>query len=95
VDSASEREQQIAAEILAARPSVIVTQGRAARIMKALSPMVPVVFGFSGDPVDGGLVDSLSRPGGQFTGITFLAYDLVAKRIELLRRSCRPCGASP
>lgn len=31
------------------------------------------------------MVDSLSRPGGQFTGITFLAYDLVAKRIEVLK----------
>lgn len=85
VEFASEREQQIAAEILAARPSVIVTQGRATRILKALAPTIPIVFGFSGDPVYGGLVDSLARPGGQFTGITFLAYDLVAKRIELLK----------
>lgn len=85
VDGVSEREQQIAAEILAARPSVIVTQGRAARIVKALSPTMPVVFGFSGDPVDAGLVDSLPRPGGQFTGITFLAYELVGKRLEVLK----------
>ena len=53
VESA-EREQDIAAEILASRPSVIVAQGRAARIVQALSPAVPVVFGFSGDPIDAG-----------------------------------------
>jgi len=81
----AEREQQIAAEILATRPSVIVTQGRAARIVKALAPTVPVVFGFSGDPMDAGLIASFARPGGQLTGVAFLAYDLVAKRIEVLK----------
>src|SRR5262245_21515575 len=41
-----EQQQQLATEILASRPAVIVTQGRAARILKLLSPAVPVVFGF-------------------------------------------------
>jgi putative ABC transport system substrate-binding protein len=84
VESA-EREQQMGAEIVASRPSVIVTQGRAARIVQALSPTVPVIFGFSGDPIEAGLITSFARPGGQFTGVTFLAYDLAGKRIEVLK----------
>jgi len=45
------------------------------------------VFGFSGDPVDGKLVESLARPGGTFTGMSYLALDLVGKRIELLKEA--------
>ena len=85
LDFRTEHEQQVAAEIQAARPSVIVTQARAARTMKSLPAVTPVVFGFSGDPVDAGLVESLARPGGQLTGITLLSYELVGKRIELLK----------
>jgi len=82
-----EHEEQLAAEILASRPSLIVTQGRAARILKPLSPAVPVVFGLSGDPIDAGLIASFAHPGGQFTGVTFMAYDLVAKRVEVLKET--------
>ena len=85
LDYRTDREQEIAAEIQATRPAVIVSQARAARIMKSLPATVPVVFGFSGDPVDAGLVESLARPGGQLTGITLLSYELVGKRIELLK----------
>jgi putative tryptophan/tyrosine transport system substrate-binding protein len=44
-----------------------------------------VVFGFSGDPVDGKLVESWARPGTNFTGMSYLAIELVGKRIELLK----------
>ncbi len=44
----------------------------------------PVVFGYSGDPVEAGLVNSFSRPGGNFTGATFMSYEVNAKRVELL-----------
>jgi putative ABC transport system substrate-binding protein len=79
------REAGIAAEIQASRPAVIVTQGRAARVMRALPPLVPVVFGFSGEPIEAGLAVSLARPGYNLTGITLLALDLVAKRVEVLK----------
>ena len=46
---------------------------------------IPVVFGYSGDPVEAGLVESLARPGRNMTGITFLALDLVGKRVEILK----------
>src|SRR6476660_2265300 len=45
----------------------------------------PVVFGFSGDPVDAKLAESWARPGGNFTGMSYLAIELVGKRVELLK----------
>jgi putative ABC transport system substrate-binding protein len=53
--------------------------------MRRATTTIPVVFGYSGDPVEAGLVESLSRPGGNMTGISYLALDLVGKRIELVR----------
>jgi putative ABC transport system substrate-binding protein len=46
---------------------------------------MPIVFGFSGDPVEGKLVDGLARPGRNFTGMSYLALALVGKRIEILK----------
>jgi ABC-type uncharacterized transport system substrate-binding protein len=44
------------------------------------------VFGFSGDPLDVKLVQSWAKPGGNFTGMSYLAVELVGKRIELLKQ---------
>ena len=43
-----------------------------------------MVFGYSGDPIEIGVAKTLARPGGHFTGVTFLSYALVGKRVELL-----------
>ncbi len=86
-DFDAERDTKIAAEIQATRPAVIVTQGRAARVMRGLPPTIPVVFGFSGDPVAAGLATSLARPGYNMTGVTFLARELVSKRVEVLKET--------
>src|SRR5262245_21119102 len=72
-------------DVLASSPEVIVTQELMAYAMRALKPATPVVFGFSGDPVEGNLVESYPRPGGTMTGMSYLALDLVGKRIELLK----------
>jgi len=45
---------------------------------------LPVVFGTSGDPIEMGVAATLARPGGNLTGVTFLSYALVGKRVELL-----------
>jgi putative tryptophan/tyrosine transport system substrate-binding protein len=75
----------VAREVLASDPDVIVTQELMAIAMRNLRSPKPVVFGFSGDPVDGKLVESWARPGTNFTGMSYLAIELVGKRIELLK----------
>jgi putative tryptophan/tyrosine transport system substrate-binding protein len=61
-----------------------VSSGPAIRAMKGATS-IPVLFAISGDPVELGLVKSLARPGGNFTGSTFLSLDLAGKRVELLK----------
>src|SRR3954453_15706388 len=77
--------QAAAREVLAFNPEVIVTQELMAIAMLSSQTAKPVVFGFSGDPVDGKLVQSWARPGGNFTGMSYLGIELVGKRIELLK----------
>ena len=72
----------VAREVLASDPDVVVTQELMAIAMRNLQSPKPVVFGFSGDPVDGKLVESWARPGTNFTGMSYLAIELVGKRIE-------------
>ena len=77
----------LAAELARLPVNLIVAVGgsRPAQAAKAASSSVPVVFIHGGDPVKLGLVQSLSRPGGNATGIIFLTVDLIPKRLELLR----------
>ena len=76
---------RLAVEAASLKPAVIVTQGAALRAARKVPGNIPVVFGFSGDPVEFGVVQSLGRPGGRFTGVTMLAYELSGKRVELIR----------
>ncbi len=71
--------------LLASAPDVVVTQELMVYAMRDVKADRPVVFGFSGDPVEGKLVQSWPRPGGNFTGMSYLAIELVGKRVELLR----------
>jgi len=77
--------QGVARALVATNPEVVVTQELMIYAIQPLQPTMPVVFGFSGDPVDGRLVDGLARPGRNFTGMSYLALALVGKRIELLK----------
>lgn len=74
-----------ARQLLSTEPEVIVTQELMTYALRTTKTEKPVVFGFSGDPVEGQLVESLARPGRNFTGMSYLAIELVGKRIELLK----------
>lgn len=77
----------LAEELLREKVSLIFATGGPvpARTAKAVTTTVPIVFAYGGDPVADGLVPSLSRPGGNVTGATFIGGSLQPKRLEILR----------
>jgi putative ABC transport system substrate-binding protein len=77
----------LADELLLAPVDVIVAGGPAFRTWRLAAVPVPVVFLFSGDPVDAGIVASFARPGGNVTGVSLLSLDLSVKRVELLKEA--------
>jgi putative ABC transport system substrate-binding protein len=85
-EARSERLPALAAELAELNVDVIVTLGwKGARSLKQATTTIPVVFVGSGDPVASGLIASLSRPGGNETGISDQSSVLSAKRLELLK----------
>jgi len=81
----NERYAEIAAEFVRLRVDVIVTAGSAIPAVKLATSAIPTVFAVANDPVGSGLVASLSRPGGNVTGLSIQAPELAGKRLELLR----------
>jgi putative ABC transport system substrate-binding protein len=78
--------ERAAARFLQQQVDVIVTiGGGATRATQEATKTVPIVFTLSGDPVDGGFVESLAKPGANLTGITWMAFELAGKRLELLK----------
>jgi len=81
-----ERFPALIGELLALKVDVIVTAGTPATLaVKKATTTVPLVMIAVGDPVGTGVVLSLSRPGGNITGLTSIAQELEGKRLELLR----------
>jgi putative ABC transport system substrate-binding protein len=77
-----------AAELVQIRADVIVAfSTTAARAAKQATSTIPIVAGTMADPVADGLVASLARPGGNVTGTTFIAPELIAKRLGLLKEA--------
>jgi len=83
-----ERLPALAAELVALKVDVIVVGGTVAALAaKQATRTLPVVFVSAIDPVTDGLVTSLARPGGNVTGLSALAPELVGKRLELLKQA--------
>jgi putative tryptophan/tyrosine transport system substrate-binding protein len=80
-----ERVAEIAAEFVRQKVDVIVTYGGAVATVKQATATIPIVFAMATDPVRVGLVASLSRPGGNVTGISVQQAESAGKRVELLR----------
>jgi putative ABC transport system substrate-binding protein len=80
-----ERVGDLAAEFVRQKVDVIVTNGSSVTAIKRVTSVIPIVFAVAADPVGGGLVASLARPGGNTTGLSVEASDLATKKLELLR----------
>ena len=81
-----ERLPQLAADLLNLDVRIIVAWGSpAAAAAKQKTSQIPIVIAGSGDAVNTGLVESWARPGGNVTGVSFQARELIGKRVELIR----------
>lgn len=74
----------LARELAAFKPDIILANEQFARVAQQAAPNVPIVMNYSGDPVASGLAKSLARPGGDVTGLATLNQDTSPKLLELL-----------
>jgi putative tryptophan/tyrosine transport system substrate-binding protein len=86
-DNQLDRLRALAGELVAQRVALIVTGSATAAALaaKAATSTIPIVLAVGADPVKFGLVASMNRPGGNITGVSFLANTLLAKQLQLLR----------
>lgn len=83
-----ERLQELAAELVRSKPDVLFALGGdVAEVAVSTTRAIPLVFVSSADPVKLGFVNSLSRPGGNATGVCLLLDETASKRLELLKEA--------
>jgi putative ABC transport system substrate-binding protein len=81
-----ERLPKLAAELMQMKVDMLVTRSTSVAVAaKQVTSTMPIVMISVGDPVGAGLIESLARPGGNVTGLTNFAPELIAKRLELLK----------
>ena len=87
-DGKLDRLPQLAAELVELNVDLIVTSGTSpTRAAQQATRTIPIVMTIVGNPVAGGLIASLAKPGGNITGLTQMTTELSAKRLELLREA--------
>ena len=82
-----ERYVEYAAEFVRLKVDVIVTGGSAIPAAMRASSTIPIVFALAVDPIAGGLVTNLARPGGNVTGLSAISNQIASKRLEILREA--------
>ncbi len=83
-----DRHSALAEELVGLKVDVLVaSSGNAVRALKNATRTIPIVFLLPGDPVAAGVVDSLARPGGNITGFTTIGFELIGKRLELIKET--------
>jgi putative tryptophan/tyrosine transport system substrate-binding protein len=93
-DNNGDRFPALIDECLSLRPDVIaVTTTPAAHLLKKATSDIPIVMVALGDPLGTGLVDSLSRPSGNITGMSLMVPEMAVKRLELLSCTRNLAGA--
>jgi len=81
-----DRMVQLAAELVRLKPDVLVVSiTEAALAARSVTKTIPIVMANAADPVGAGLVSSLAHPGGNITGLTRLAPELVGKNLQILK----------
>ena len=87
-DGHAERLPALASDLVRRRPTAIFAAGGPpASAAKAATQTIPIIFAVGADPVELGLVASLSRPGGNLTGVAALTAEIATKRLELLHKA--------
>ena len=85
-DGQLERLDRLATELLALKPALIASSTtQAIQAIRRISTAVPIVMTAISDPIGSGLIATLSRPGGNTTGVTLQSSDVAGKRLELLK----------
>jgi putative ABC transport system substrate-binding protein len=79
------RMAEFAADFVARKVDVIVSSANGVNLAARATSSIPIVFAAFNDPIASGLVKTLSRPGGNVTGLTVQPNDLASKRVDLLR----------
>ena len=80
----------LAADLAQRQVAVIVGPNATMRAARAATSTIPIVFVSGGDPIESGLVTTLSRPGGNITGVSFASTTMQPKRLELLHELVPP-----
>lgn len=84
-DGSQDRLRQQFPAVVASQPDLLVASFGAVRPLLEMSNAAPMVFAFSGDVVQAGIVKSLARPGVQRTGVSYFSLELVPKRLAIMK----------